>query len=167
MHNIPELWTFVWSFCTWQNLVTVQRRNYYDIDYLFFYLLVLGLKLMKMCNKKQYIYFICTFMCMFYRSLFVLFLLAIIQVTIFFLLNSRHFFLQTKTSPPLPLQKSNGQISNIVLIFFPREVRDKNKESSIYAQHSWIVDAFFHFLFHAEAANKKQIVNIATRGTMS
>ena len=38
---------------------------------------VLGLKLMKMCNKKQYIYFICTFMCMFYRSLFVLFLLAI------------------------------------------------------------------------------------------
>jgi hypothetical protein len=35
---------------------------------------VLGLKLMKMCNKKQYIYFICTFMCMFYRSLFVLFL---------------------------------------------------------------------------------------------
>ena len=39
---------------------------------------VLGLKLMKMCNKKQYIYFICTFMCMFYRSLFVLFLLAIV-----------------------------------------------------------------------------------------
>jgi hypothetical protein len=35
---------------------------------------VLGLKLMKMCNKKQYIYFICTFMGMFYRSLFVLFL---------------------------------------------------------------------------------------------
>jgi hypothetical protein len=25
---------------------------------------------------------------------------------------------------------------------------------------------FFHFLFHAEAANRKQIVNIATRGTM-
>ena len=24
----------------------------------------------------------------------------------------------------------------------------------------------FHFLFHAEAANRKQIVNIATRGTM-
>ena len=24
---------------------------------------------------------------------------------------------------------------------------------------------FFHFLFHAEAANRKQIVNIATRGT--
>ena len=21
----PELWTFVWSFCTWQNVVTVQR----------------------------------------------------------------------------------------------------------------------------------------------
>ena len=39
---------------------------------------VLGLKLMKMCNKKQYVYFICTFMCMFYRSLFVLFLLAIV-----------------------------------------------------------------------------------------
>ena len=39
---------------------------------------VLGLKLMKMCNKKQYIYFICTFMGMFYRSLFVLFLLAIV-----------------------------------------------------------------------------------------
>jgi hypothetical protein len=39
---------------------------------------VLGLKLMKMCNKKQYIYFICTFMCMFYRSLFVVFLLNIV-----------------------------------------------------------------------------------------
>ena len=39
---------------------------------------VLGLKQMNMCNKKQYIYFICTFMCMFYRSLFVLFLLAIV-----------------------------------------------------------------------------------------
>ena len=25
---------------------------------------------------------------------------------------------------------------------------------------------FFHFLFHAEAAKRKQIVNIATRGTM-
>jgi hypothetical protein len=25
---------------------------------------------------------------------------------------------------------------------------------------------FFHFLFHAEATNRKQIVNIATRGTM-
>ena len=25
---------------------------------------------------------------------------------------------------------------------------------------------FFHFLFHAEAANRKQTVNIATRGTM-
>ena len=25
---------------------------------------------------------------------------------------------------------------------------------------------FFHFLFHAEAANRKQIVNIATRSTM-
>ena len=25
---------------------------------------------------------------------------------------------------------------------------------------------FFHFLFHAEAANRKQIVNIVTRGTM-
>jgi hypothetical protein len=25
---------------------------------------------------------------------------------------------------------------------------------------------FFHFLFHAEAANRKQIVYIATRGTM-
>ena len=25
---------------------------------------------------------------------------------------------------------------------------------------------FFHFSFHAEAANRKQIVNIATRGTM-
>jgi hypothetical protein len=35
---------------------------------------VLRMKLMKMCNKKQYIYFICTFMCMFHRSLFVLFL---------------------------------------------------------------------------------------------
>ena len=33
---------------------------------------------MKMCNKKQYIYFICTFMCVFYRSLFVLFLLSIV-----------------------------------------------------------------------------------------
>ena len=40
--------------------------------------IVLGLKLMKMCNKKQYIYFICTCTCMFYRSLFVLFLLAIV-----------------------------------------------------------------------------------------
>ena len=37
-----------------------------------------GVEVMKMCNKKQYIYFICTFMCMFYRSLFVLFLLAIV-----------------------------------------------------------------------------------------
>jgi hypothetical protein len=26
MHKIPELWTFIWSFCTWQNVVTVQRR---------------------------------------------------------------------------------------------------------------------------------------------
>ena len=25
---------------------------------------------------------------------------------------------------------------------------------------------FFHFLFHAEAAKRKQIVNIATQGTM-
>jgi hypothetical protein len=50
---------------------------------------VLGLKLMKMCNKKQYIYFICTFLCMFHRSFFVL-------------------FLPTR-------QKLNGQISNIVL----------------------------------------------------
>jgi hypothetical protein len=33
---------------------------------------VVGLKLMKMCNKKQYIYSICMFMCMFYRSFFVL-----------------------------------------------------------------------------------------------
>jgi hypothetical protein len=24
--KIPELWTFVWSFCTLQNVVTVQRR---------------------------------------------------------------------------------------------------------------------------------------------
>ena len=44
---------------------------------------VLGLKLMKMCNKKQYIYFICTFMCMFYRSLFVHFLLAIVLSVLF------------------------------------------------------------------------------------
>jgi hypothetical protein len=21
MHKIPELWTFIWSFCTWQNVV--------------------------------------------------------------------------------------------------------------------------------------------------
>jgi hypothetical protein len=33
---------------------------------------------MKMCIKKQFIYFICTFMCVFYRSLFVLFLLSIV-----------------------------------------------------------------------------------------
>ena len=60
---------------------------------------------------------------------------CIFQVTIFFLLNSRLFFLQTKIYPTL--QKLNGQISNIVLnIFFPREVRDKNKESSIYTQNS-------------------------------
>jgi hypothetical protein len=39
---------------------------------------VLGLKIKKMRNKKQYIYFICTFMCMFHRSLFALFLLAIV-----------------------------------------------------------------------------------------
>jgi hypothetical protein len=25
-NKIPELWTFIWSFCTWQNVVTVQRR---------------------------------------------------------------------------------------------------------------------------------------------
>jgi hypothetical protein len=58
--------------------------------------IVLGLKLMKMCNKKQYIYFICPFMGMFYRSL---------------------------------------------------EVRDKNKESSIYAQNSWIVDTCLILLY--------------------
>jgi hypothetical protein len=33
--------------------------------------------------------------------------------------------------------KLNGQISNYsIKIFFPREVRDKNKESSIYTQNS-------------------------------
>jgi hypothetical protein len=61
-------------------------------------------------NKKQYIYFICTFMGMFYRSY--------------------------------------GQISNMILnYFFPREVRDKNKESSIYTQNSWIVDIYLILLY--------------------
>ena len=45
-------------------------------------------------------------------------------------------FLQTKIYPTL--QKLNGQISNIVLNKKknPREVRDKNKESSMYTQNS-------------------------------
>jgi hypothetical protein len=51
---------------------------------------VLGLKLMKMCNKKQYI---------------------------------------------------------CIKLFFPREVRDKNKESSIYTQNSWIVDICLILLY--------------------
>jgi hypothetical protein len=29
----------------------------------------------------------------------------------------------------------------------------------------YVFIGFFHFLFHAEAANRKQTVNIATRGT--
>ena len=60
---------------------------------------------------------------------------CIFQVTIFFLLNSR-LFLQTKIYSTL--QKLNGQISNIVLNKkkIPREVRDKNKESSMYTQNS-------------------------------
>ena len=53
-------------------------------------------------------------------------------------------FLQTKIYPTL--QKLNGQISNIVLnFFFPREVRDKNKESSMHTQNSWIVDIVWSF----------------------
>ena len=57
-----------------------------------------------------------------------------LQVTIFFLFNSRLFFNIKIYST---LQKLNGQISNMVLnYFFPREVRDKNKESSIYTQNS-------------------------------
>jgi hypothetical protein len=96
---------------------------------------VLGLKLMKMCNKKQYIYFICTFMCMFYRSLFFLFLLAI-----------RGFFLTNKNIPHPPKVKwSNIEYS--IKFFFPREVRDKNKESSIYTQNSLIVDICLILLY--------------------
>ena len=53
----------------------------------------------------------------------------------FFSIKFEVFFLQTKIYPTL--QKLNGQISNIVLnLFFTREARDKNKESSIYTQHS-------------------------------
>ena len=57
------------------------------------------------------------------------------------------FCLQTKIYPTL--QQLNGQISNysIKYIFFPREVRDKNKESSIFTQNSWIVDICLILLY--------------------
>jgi hypothetical protein len=76
---------------------------------------VLGLKLMKICNKKQYIHFICTFMCIFYRSLFVLFLLAIVLSVLLRYtdsdnllvfsnssLNSNHILSSTKGSNKCP-----------------------------------------------------------------
>ena len=66
---------------------------------------------------------------------------CILQVTIFFLLNSRLFFFTNKNIPHPPKVKwSNIEYS--IKLFFPREVRDKNKESSIYAQNSWIVDIY-------------------------
>jgi hypothetical protein len=76
---------------------------------------VLGLKLMKMCNKKQYIYFICTFMGMFYRSLFVLFFWPLCCLFFFDIrilitplvssnssLNSNHILSSTKGSNKCP-----------------------------------------------------------------
>jgi predicted glycosyltransferase len=65
----------------------------------------------------------------------------------FFLLNSRLFFLQTKIYPTL--QKLIGQISNIVLnIFLSREVRDKNKESSPGVEANENVQSIHIFYLH-------------------
>jgi hypothetical protein len=56
----------------------------------------------------------------------------------FFSIKSEAFFLANKYIPHPPKVKwSNIEYS---ITFFFREVRDKNKESSIYTQNSWIVD---------------------------
>jgi fluoride ion exporter CrcB/FEX len=46
---------------------------------------------------------------------------------------------------------------------FPAEQLTKNLIGR--CSYFTFVLGFFHFLFHAEAANRKQTVNIATRGT--
>jgi hypothetical protein len=52
-------------------------------------------------------------------------------------LNSNHILSSTKGSNKCP---------------FPIEVRDKNKESSIYTQNSWIVDIYLILLYLTKCA---------------
>ena len=63
---------------------------------------------------------------------------CIFQVTIYFLLNSRLFLTNKKIpQPPHPPKVKWSNIEyGIKLFFFPREVRDNNKDSSIYTQNS-------------------------------
>jgi hypothetical protein len=88
---------------------------------------------------------------------------CIFQVTIFFLLNSR-LFLTNKNIPHPPKVKWSNIEYSIKLFFFPREVRDKNKESSIYTQNFWIVDICLILLYASNLIDLTIILLVPSPG---